>query len=100
MGLWEFLRQWPQRRRVGGAILSVGLHALLVVAVLWPFASARSPMPKGDALVVELRDAKETAAAGLPAASSQGPGPREGEPASPAPPPRRAAPRERVERPA
>jgi TonB family protein len=84
MGLLEFLRQWPSRRLVVGITLSVLLHVLLVVGLVGvrPLSFSKKYRARpGETLMVELPQADEKAAAGMP-----------GTPAAPPPSPRPAAP--------
>jgi TonB family protein len=92
MGLWEFLQQWPRRRLVAGAIVSLLVHALLTWVVLWGLTGELTPRwrPKpGDTIIVELPRPDETAQAGSPSAP---PPPRSPAPPAPATPPKPAAP--------
>ena len=78
MGLLEFLRQWPSRDLATGVLASALLHALVVLAVLLPWrpATETHTARQGDALIVELAEVEEPAAAGSPTSPAPSSRPR------------------------
>jgi len=97
MSLWEFLQQWRGGRAAAGVTVSVLLHILVVLAVLWgaklPLADKWRAKP-GDALIVELPQPDESPAPGSPdaPAAAAPSAPAAATPRPPAAPPARPAP--------
>jgi TonB family protein len=83
MGLVEFLRQWQGGRLVGGALLSVLLHAAIVAVLLWgPPPFPKMAVKPGEPLIVELPTAPDSPPPGSPTTKA---------PAAPSPPAPKAA---------
>ena len=87
MRMLEPLRAAVRRRPPLGAVISIAVHAVLLLVLFWVPPGHKPVQKRGDALIVELPDLQEPAIHGTPGPSADAPIPAAPEPkARPAPP--------------